>query len=365
MRVCSRYPEHDLSGLGQSVSVCPHCGSDIEDVKPSEAPPEPAPEPVEDETRKQFPQRDPEPQPVVPSLEEGPTDQNAPALPEPVLICEKNPHHDISNRDADAIMCPHPRCGGALIQLECEKDVRHDVSKRKPDQFSCPVCNGPLVRPVCTFNRTHSMVGRGPGQSVCPIDGHVIERVPYRPPHKPPDIEQPWPIWLWIRQHWQALAAAIGGVALIAVLAVVVIAIWPPEDRCARNVNGALNAATRRLQAGISAADASRLADRELECKFVEPALLLLRRAYEEGDAGAARTLGRLFDPTLGQEVVGHQPPNPTRSVEWYARAMKGGNQASRGDLERLLSWLRDQPESDSPEMQGLIETAQNALGGS
>jgi hypothetical protein len=322
------------------------------------------------------PQAAEEPEPEVVPV------QPARELPDPALICARNPEHDISGRAHDATTCPQPQCGGMLIQLECENDLAHDVSRRAPGRFTCPVCGGRLLTPVCGFDASHSMVERDAGQTACPVPscGHTVNRVVYEPPRQsaepplrqqePPlrqreELPPPPPAW-W--KDWRILAGGLAAVVGLALLLVWMLLPGPPPDRCAavpKTMQQAVAKVSERLKAGISAADADTAAHLYLSCGSPEAALLLLRRAFEEGDAGAARMMGELFDPTAGPNVVGRQPANPTRAVEWYARALKAHDAAARPDLERLAAWLRSRPDRDNPEPAALIGMAQEALKGS
>jgi hypothetical protein len=298
---------------------------------------------------------------------EGVADPDRPSLPAPALICARHPHHDITNREADATTCPQPRCGGTLIQLECGINLTHDVSQRASDQFTCPVCGGPLMTPFCTFDRTHSMVGRNAGQTTCPIAAcaHTVARARY----------MPW--WLraklWFAGLWSGinrrLAALVIGIA--AVVGLVFIAIWylqpRPTGECdevPKDARQAVELASKRIQARISADKAEEFARLDLKCGSPDPALLLLRYAYENGDGEAARMLGLMTDPTAGADVAGRQTPNERRAVEWYARAVKLRNTAARADLERLLASLKAAAGNGDPERAEAINIGQDALRG-
>ena len=66
------------------------------------------------------------------------------------------------------------------------------------------------------------------------------------------------------------------------------------------------------------------------------------RRFYtssaQQGDAAAARNLGRLYDPAyIRQTAVGGIDPNPALAREWYQRALTMGD-AEAGPLLEALS---------------------------
>jgi len=381
VRVCSHNASHDLTEADPWSKVCPICGANIVELPPPTPVPTPAPTPT---PRPPEPTPEPTPPPEEKAVVEEAVEPDRPVRPPPALICAKVPGHDITRRTPDAIVCPHPHCGGALIQLECESDLTHDVSRRAPDQFTCPVCGGPLVTPVCTFDRTHSMVHRAAGQTACPIEtcGHEVKRVVYQ--HPPIDggieikVETFWQrllawlqrLHLWLLMYRRLVAATIAAIVALAGIAVVVYVVWPdhphnPCDAIPKDSRQAVEAVGKRLAAGISAADASAMAQVHLRCKSPEPALLLLRRAYDEGDAEAARTLGQMFDPTAPADTLGRQKSDEARAVGWYARAVKAGSQPARADLQRLATALKSERNNVDPERDALIDLAQDALGGS
>jgi TPR repeat protein len=59
--------------------------------------------------------------------------------------------------------------------------------------------------------------------------------------------------------------------------------------------------------------------------------------AAQQGDAAAARNLGRLYDPAyLGQATLGGVDPDPVLAQQWYARAVHLGDPEAGALLEAL-----------------------------
>jgi TPR repeat protein len=59
--------------------------------------------------------------------------------------------------------------------------------------------------------------------------------------------------------------------------------------------------------------------------------------AAQQGDAAAARHLGRLYDPTyLKQTALGGVDPDPALARQWYERAVRLGDTEAGPLLEAL-----------------------------
>ena len=74
----------------------------------------------------------------------------------------------------------------------------------------------------------------------------------------------------------------------------------------------------------------------------VQAARLLLLRAAEAHDAGAALSLAKTFDPLLSKQFGAADPePDLAQARNWYQKAEEWGALEARRQLEALASYNR------------------------
>jgi hypothetical protein len=333
MLVCPR--GHDVSEAEPGQETCPVCGRSLIEAPNDMSVPlveitEPKVEPPADTIpiRPPPPEReDVEPEVVPPSV---------PELPDPALICAKVPDHDIGNRAPNAGFCPHPGCGGALIQLQCEKNLAHDVASRRSGQSTCPVCDEPLITWECTFNAAHSMVDRSASQTTCPVCGHELKRFAPQWSTEQEQVEKrPW----W-RRHRKVLGG--GAVAALVVAAVLVWALrWPGLDP-----NRPLACDVASIQRASTGSDISPLWQIAELCKAQNKPDL----RFQAVETCARRefgiclmTMARGYDPEDTSEPTLFPRRSAALATQYYRRAHGQGVEEAQTRLDSLCRSLRQQ----------------------
>ena len=106
------------------------------------------------------------------------------------------------------------------------------------------------------------------------------------------------------------------------------------------------------------AADAIKMAQQLTESnKLLDAQFLLLRYAAEQGDASAARKIGRMYDPSTYTKETSPLPgPNPVQAAKWhkvaaesgdvesqyrYGMLLKNGGTDEDGGPEKAVFWLQ------------------------
>jgi hypothetical protein len=118
-----------------------------------------------------------------------------------------------------------------------------------------------------------------------------------------------------------------------------------------------LEQARKALRDGITPEEALALANSLPESpERADAAFLLLEYAADSGNAKAALTVARYYDPT-DKEPSGTIQKNPETAYDWYRQALAGGQENAKTRLAQLRRWVEEQANQGSFEARELLKT--------
>lgn len=122
--------------------------------------------------------------------------------------------------------------------------------------------------------------------------------------------------------------------------------------------------ARKALREGVDPASAVEMARPWLDKpESADGAFLLLEYAAEAGNAEAALSVGRFYDP-LYQGPSGSIRKDPALAYEWYTKALEGGQKKAQERLAELRGWVEEQASGGSRGAQQLLDSWQRPAGG-
>jgi TPR repeat protein len=87
------------------------------------------------------------------------------------------------------------------------------------------------------------------------------------------------------------------------------------------------------------------------------PAFLLLRSAARGGSAEAAFEIARFYDPVnFGTSPSPFPSPNPTKALDWYDTAKRGGFNGAANAMKATLGAVREQADTGDKDAKALLE---------
>ena len=117
-----------------------------------------------------------------------------------------------------------------------------------------------------------------------------------------------------------------------------------------------LEQARKALREGIGPAEALELAQSlPASPERADAAFLLLEYAADSGNAEAALSVARYYDPT-DTKPSGTIHKNPETAYSWYRQALTGGEEKAKDNLAQLRAWVETQANGGDQDARELLK---------